>query len=49
MHAATAVVRPDVDLNVDETEDFKCRACGLEIGPYLREEEPNNTIERDLK
>lgn len=33
---AQDLLRPDMDSSVDETEDFRCRKCGLEIGPYVR-------------
>ena len=34
--AVHAMLRPNVDLSIDETVDLKCRRCGLEIGPYLK-------------
>ena len=34
----------DPDCTGNETEDLKCRHCGLEIGPHLNERKPNQEI-----
>lgn len=37
----------NAELGGDETDSFRCRTCGLEIGPHVRKGSPSGTDDRD--